>query len=307
MLDLNHDGSTEFLSRSEGVTFDYGEGHVGTAWAGQEDGILAYDYNADGLVTDAKEFVFSLWDSQAVTDLQGLALHFDTNSDELLDANDSAFASFGVWQDSNSDGITDSGEFSSLADLGIAAIHLSYGLSVSQFSEAGGDVIVYGESAYVRADGTTGLVADAGFAVDNPADNQTLTDQSVDIVSAEMDVSDLIASYLDLVHSELVYDSGVAPSIAELAYGLDQVVSDYISNHELSADDFAAIQNDVLSQLADDLNGLSDHGQESQGLDATPSPSEVFSSLQEYPQELYDHYQDQIINNLDPAQGSADF
>ena len=81
MLDLNRDGSTEFLSRSEGVAFDYGEGRVGTAWAGPEDGILAYDYNADGLVTDAKEFVFSLWDPQAVTDLQGLALHFDSNSD----------------------------------------------------------------------------------------------------------------------------------------------------------------------------------------------------------------------------------
>lgn len=203
-------------------------------------------------------------------------MHFDSNSDEILDANDSVFGSFGVWQDSNSDGITDSGEFSSLADLGITAIYLTYGLGSSQINEAGGDVIVYGESAYVRADGTIGLVADAGFAVDNPADNQPLADQSANIASAEVEVSDLIVSYLDLVHSELVHDAGVAPSTAELAYGLDQVVNNYISTHELSADDFAAIQNDVLIQLADDLNDFSGHGQESQGLDATASPTEVF-------------------------------
>ncbi|MCP9817528.1 hypothetical protein KBY76_12790, partial [Synechococcus sp. GreenBA-s] len=307
VLDLNHDGTTEFLSRSEGVTFDYGEGSVGTAWAGPEDGILAYDYNADGLVTDAKEFVFSLWDPQAVTDLQGLALHFDTNTDGVLDANDSAFGSFGVWQDSNSDGITDSGEFSSLADLGITAIYLAYSPDSSQVNEAGGDVIVYGQSAYVKADGTTGLVADAGFAVDSPSDNQPVTDQPAGLPAAEVEVTDLIGSFLELIHSEAVQDAGVQPSTAELAHGLDQVVSNYISTHGLSADDFAAIHDDVLHHLADDLHGLSGHGQDSQDLDATTNPSEVFSGLQEHAQELYAHYHDQAIDHLDPTQGSTDF
>ena len=159
----------------------------------------------------------------------------------------------------------------------------------------------------MRADGSTGLVVDAGFAVDEPTDNQALTDQSANLASAEVEVADLIVSFLDVVHSDVVQDDGVAPSTAELAYGLDQVVTSYISTHELSVDDYAAIHNDVLSQLADDLNDVSGHGQENQDQDAAASASEVFSGLQEYAQELYDHYLDQTIDNLDPTQGSTDF
>jgi hypothetical protein len=301
VLDLNQDGTTDFLSRSEGVNFDYGEGLVATAWAGPEDGILAYDYNADGLVTEAKEFVFSLWDPRAVTDLQGLALHFDSNNDRVLDANDSDFGAFGVWLDSNSDGITDFGEFNSLADIGMAAIYLAYSPDSSPSVEAGGDVIIYGLTAYVQVDGTTGLAADTGFAVDSPSLDQSFADQPAESSSAELEVSDLNGSFLDLIHSEPVQGVGVQPSTAEIAHGLDQIVSDYISNHGLSADDFAAIHDDVIHHLADDLYSLTGHEHEGADLDAMPNPLEVFSGVQEHAQELHDHYHDQAIDHLGSA------
>jgi hypothetical protein len=168
-------------------------------------------------------------------------------------------------------------------------------------------VIVYGQSSYIQADGAAGLVADAGFAVDSPSDNQPMTDQSAGLPAAQVEVTDLIGSFLDLIHSEVVQDAGVQPSTAELAYGLDQVVSNYISTNGLSADDFAVIHDDVLHHLADDLHGLSGQGQQGQDQDATPNPVDVFSGLQEHAQELYDQYHDHNLDHLDPTQGSTDF
>jgi hypothetical protein len=42
----------------------------------------------------------------------------------------------------------------------------------------------------------------------------------------------------------------------ELAYGLDQAVSNFIEDNSLSADDYGAIQQEVLNLLADELNEL---------------------------------------------------
>ncbi|MGH6786530.1 MAG: beta strand repeat-containing protein, partial [Novosphingobium sp.] len=157
VLDLDGDGA-EFLSTAAGVTYDYGNGLVGTAWVGPDDGLLAIDRNGDGKVSGI-EIVFG---GNAASDLQGLAAQYDSNGDGQLDAADAAFAQFGVWQDANSDGVTDAGEFRSLADMGIASISLtSDGKSASA---ANGDVTIHGQTTYTRTDGTTGTVADASFA-----------------------------------------------------------------------------------------------------------------------------------------------
>ena len=80
----------------------------------------------------------------------------------MFDAHDAAFSEFGVWQDLNSNGVVDGGEFKSLADMGIASINLiSDGQS---YQAAGGDVTVLGETTFTRTDGTTGTVGDVVFA-----------------------------------------------------------------------------------------------------------------------------------------------
>ena len=159
-LDLDGDG-VEFMPVAAGVDFDYdGNGNrEGTAWVGVDDGLLAIDNNANGRVDNGSEIIFA---RDGLTDLEGLAADYDSNKDGVLDASDADFAKFGVWQDANSNGVTDAGEFRSLSDAGIVSIGLvSDGMG---YSAAGGDVSVAGQALYTKADGSTGIVADASFA-----------------------------------------------------------------------------------------------------------------------------------------------
>jgi len=158
-FDLDGDG-VEFVDRSAGVTFDYdGNGSAqATAWVGPDDGILAIDANGDGRINDASELVFGR-DGQ--TDLQGLAERYDTNHDGILSAADADFGRFGVWQDANGNGVTDAGEFRTLAEAGIVSLSLTSDGNAR--TAANGDVVVHGETRYVRADGSTGIAADAAF------------------------------------------------------------------------------------------------------------------------------------------------
>ena len=161
VLDLNGDGA-RFQSLVAGIVFDYlGNGSpFKTAWASNEDGILAIDLNGDGKVDGAREFVFG---GNGLTDLQSLAAHYDSNHDGLLDARDADFARFGVWRDANGNGVGDAGEFRSLGDMGIKSIGLTS--DGKSYSAAGGDVTVHGESTFTWADGSIGAVADASFAI----------------------------------------------------------------------------------------------------------------------------------------------
>ena len=155
VLDLNGDG-VQFLAAEAGVHYDYnGDGHAeATAWVGANDAILVRDANGNGTVDGASEFVFG---ANGQTDLQALNAQYGST----LDANDADYAKFGVWQDANSNGAVDAGEYSTLANAGIASISL---VSDGQaYSAAGGDVDVAGSTTYTNTDGSTGIVADAIF------------------------------------------------------------------------------------------------------------------------------------------------
>ena len=117
------------------------------------------DANGNQVVDYGSELIFA---RDGLTDLQGLAADHDSNRDGVLTAADDNFALFGVWQDANGNGVTDAGEYRSLSDAGIVSIGLvSDGIG---YSAANGDVAVAGQSTYAKADGTTGIVADAAFA-----------------------------------------------------------------------------------------------------------------------------------------------
>ncbi len=174
-LDLDGDGA-EFVSTAAGVTFDYaGDGSSETtAWVGADDGLLAFDRNSDGIVNDGTEIVFG---GNGLTDLQGLAANYDSDHDGLLTAADDNFGLFGIWQDANSNGVTDAGEFQSLSDAGIVSIGLvSDGIA---YSAANGEVAVAGQSAYIKADGSTGIVADAAFLTSPTATSQARTSDQI--------------------------------------------------------------------------------------------------------------------------------
>jgi hypothetical protein len=155
VLDLNGDG-VQYVDRSAGVTYDYAGNGIqqATAWVNPNDGILALQ-NPDSSL----RIVFGV---DGGTDLQGLAKMFDSNYDGVLDAQDASFSQFGVWKDSNSDGIVANGEFTTLGAYNI--ISLSLGSTGDIHSVANGDVTVYGETIYTTSDGFFHTAHDAGFA-----------------------------------------------------------------------------------------------------------------------------------------------
>lgn len=155
----------DYLSVSQGAEIELSGDAFSVAWLGSNDGLLAYDYNQDGAIIDLKEYVFTLWASAAQTDMQALALVFDTNQDGFLNGQDDSWLDFGIWQDLNTDGIQQSGEFKDLAAWGIESIALGYNADSRAYSAAGGDVKVYGQMTVTYDNGSTGLAEDVAFAV----------------------------------------------------------------------------------------------------------------------------------------------
>jgi large repetitive protein len=198
VLDLDGDGA-EFVPIAAGVAFDYAgnDNAIQTAWVAPDDALLAIDRNGDGHVNNGSEIVFG---GAGQTDLQGLAAQYDSNNDGQLTAADTAFAQFGVWQDANSNGVTDAGEFQTLTEAGITSIGLvSDGKA---YTAADGDVVVAGQSTFTRADGSTGIVADVAFATDGETpvlraandDQRVLSSASVAGMTGAVAAAGLIAT-----------------------------------------------------------------------------------------------------------------
>jgi hypothetical protein len=167
-IDLHNDG-IEYLARDAGVVFeDQATGEaMATAWVGSDDGLLVIDENRSGTVDGVHEYVFTRWSETAETDMQAIAEVFDTDGNQILDANDEAWEQFAVWQDADSDGTTDAGEMRSLDDLGIKSISLDYNDGSRSGVEADGDVVVHGQSDVTWTDGSVTTAEDASFAVNS--------------------------------------------------------------------------------------------------------------------------------------------
>ncbi len=193
-IDLNGDGVIDYQALGEdGVSFDAdGDGQAeSVAWVGPEDGFLVFDANGDGLVTDRSELALSDHAEGARTDLEGLAMAFDSDDNGRFDANDDDWSRFGIWQDKNQDGITDEGEFFTMEEAGIEAIDLALvdavsGINapLSQAHPVDG-VTVFGETTVLFTDGTEGLAEDVGLGfqhgevIDDAMDEGNEEDQAL--------------------------------------------------------------------------------------------------------------------------------
>ncbi|EAQ98956.2 retention module-containing protein [Congregibacter litoralis] len=165
-LDLDNDG-LEYLSREAGVVFTdevTGES-VNTAWVAPDDGLLVIDANESGTVDQTEEYVFTEWSENAETDMEAVAEVFDTNQNSQLDPGDESWEQFAVWQDADSDGVTDEGELRSLDELGVDSIALTYSEESTSGSTANGDVTIHGQSDVTWTDGSVSVAEDASFAI----------------------------------------------------------------------------------------------------------------------------------------------
>jgi Ca2+-binding RTX toxin-like protein len=152
LLDLDGDGVELISLDDSNAFFDInGDGYLDhMGWVGANDGLLAFDQDGDGVIDQRSEIVFSDYVAGAQSDLEGLAF-FDSNGDEVLNASDELWSSFGVWQDLNGDGVTDTAEFLSLDARGISAVNLtSDGVSYHQDGST-----VVGTGSYELTDGTS--------------------------------------------------------------------------------------------------------------------------------------------------------
>jgi hypothetical protein len=248
-VDLDGDGHVSFLAANAGATFDYGAGRVATAWVAGNDGILVRDANHDGQVA-ASEMVFATSGS----DLQGLAV-YDSNHDGVLNAQDAAFGEFAVWQDANSNGVVDKGEMVGLTTLGITSISLSSdGIG---YSAAGGDVSVVGTGSFTRADGSTGVLADAVFATgsltqQDPARAMSASNNNAALLGA-IAAAGLVAA--EPLAAATVHDGEA------VTHGLDPMISPAAALSPLAVEAVAKLQAaEQLSQLSPEHVASTDHG-----------------------------------------------
>jgi hypothetical protein len=78
---------------------------VNSGWIDQQDGFLAWDKNGNGSI-DSRAELFGGSQGEGYAQLQAL----DTNGDGVLDQDDEGFKRLSIWQDKNSNQITDEGE-----------------------------------------------------------------------------------------------------------------------------------------------------------------------------------------------------
>jgi hypothetical protein len=102
-------------------------------WIGGNDSLLSLDANGNGTIDNGAE-VFGGGVGQGFAKLGT----FDSNGDKLIDANDTGFNMLSVWNDVNSDAITDPDELLSLANAGITSIDLN---TTNNFTLDGNNVI----------------------------------------------------------------------------------------------------------------------------------------------------------------------
>lgn len=186
VLDLDGDGIEVISLANSSIFWDLDEDGFAenSGWTSADDGLLAIDLDGDGYITDHTE----LFGSVTEDGFSALSV-YDTNSDNIIDANDAQFSDLLVWQDVNQNAIGGEGELFSLAELNITSIDLNAALPA--------DLVLEGHqvshtSSFVIDDGVnpaeTRDIYDVWFQYDNA---NTLYNGDIDLVSATIELPNL--------------------------------------------------------------------------------------------------------------------
>ncbi|MDX1253614.1 MAG: hypothetical protein IDH49_15450, partial [Gammaproteobacteria bacterium] len=132
ILDLDGDG-LETVGLTSNVYFDHdGDGVLTrTGWAGKDDALLVWDRNTNGQIDTGAELFgdFTPLPNGALAPNGFAALAaLDSNRDGILDAADPAFTELKLWRDTSQDGVSQGGEFLTLAEAGITSLNLAHTL-----------------------------------------------------------------------------------------------------------------------------------------------------------------------------------
>jgi hypothetical protein len=197
ILDLVGDG-IETTNVKDGAYFDHdGNGFAEqTGWASSDDGLLVMDKNGNGVIDDGKELFGDqtiLSNGQRANDgFQALA-ELDSNSDGIIDINDTVFPNLRIWQDIDGDGYSAEDELFTLDEMGIQSINVAY--TNTNISDAQGNKQVQA-GTFTKTDGSTAAIG--GFSLQR--------DVTHTIATEWLDVPDDIAVLPDLQGYGNTYD-----------------------------------------------------------------------------------------------------
>jgi hypothetical protein len=230
VLDLNGNGITT-QSVSNGVKFDiFGVGQqVNTGWVSGGDGLLVMDRNADGAVNGGAELFgqgTTLANGAKAANGYAALTELDSNSDGVLNASDAEFSKLEVWVDTNSDGVSQSGELQSLASLGITSLSLQ---AQSSTTTDNGNLLGL-VSNYTTADGATHEMADVWFQTNAaPSANSVAVAPPTLVPQLDLAVPLKPSDPAVLSVTPSVTVSAPPPTLTNTTAGLADALSSYIS------------------------------------------------------------------------------
>ena len=165
VLDLDGDGiETLGIDANNRVLFDHDNDGVktGTGWVSADDGLLVLDRNGNGTIDSGRELFGdqTLVNGQTAEDGYAALSAEDTNANGIFDAGDANFDNVRIWQDKNSDGISQADELHTLAEVGIASI----GIDSTDTNITTNGNVQSAEGIYTKTDGTTGTTGNLDLA-----------------------------------------------------------------------------------------------------------------------------------------------
>ena len=171
IIDLNKDGTT--TSKLNGaVNFDMDNNGFkeATGWISKDDAFLAYDRNGNGKIDNGSELfgdktvsvgAYGYTGKTAENGFEALK-EFDSNGDNIIDEKDKDFDKLLLWQDLNTNGLTEEGELKTLKEHNIKSIDLRY--KETQIDNNGN--LIKQTSTVTFNDNTTTTADDVWFKVD---------------------------------------------------------------------------------------------------------------------------------------------
>jgi hypothetical protein len=165
VLDLNGDGVTSTFIYETDTHFDMDNDGVKqrTGWVQTTDALLVLDKNKDGIINNGSELFgnnTTLKNGTLAANGFEALREYDENKDGVIDSKDTIYNSLQLWQDTNSDGITDTGELHTLKELRVASINLGYSTNTDTLEERN---TINQTSSFTTIAGDTNAINDVWF------------------------------------------------------------------------------------------------------------------------------------------------